>query len=129
MEAEPQNYLNEIRISLASITEKVTRLDKNMNGNGVPGLLDRVKSIELKHEAGMCGYVRVEADLNEKIDDAIAERKLVTDGIKSDVKKIIDVLPGLTYTNKILVWVGSALGLSAIALIWAIITHAVTIVK
>ena len=118
MESEPQNYLNEIRISLASITEKVTRLDKNMNGNGVPGLLDRVKSIELKHEAGMCGYARVEGDFTE-----------TTNSIKSDISAIKAVIPGLTFTNKILVWIGSVLGVAVIGLIWSLITNTVAIVK
>jgi len=129
MEAEAQTYLSEIRTSLAVITEKVTRLDKNMNGNGVPGLLDRVKTMEINHQTGACNYTRVENELHEKIESVVMERKAVTEALKSDVKAIKDVLPGLTFTNKILTWVGMILGAAVIGLIWSLITNQISIVR
>jgi len=118
MEPEAQTYLSEIRTSLAVITEKVTRLDKNMNGNGVPGLLDRVKTMEINHENGVCGYERVEKEMDAQIT-----------GIRADIGGIKSVLPGLTYTNKILTWVGMILGAAVIGLISSLITNQISIVR
>lgn len=107
MDAEAQTYLAEINTKLTLITDTVKRLDKSVNGNGKPGLLDRVLIIEQNHNSHKC-----ESDDLEK---AVEE-------IKRD-------MPSLKMTNKILTWLGIGFGGSAIALIWAILTHSIELVR
>jgi hypothetical protein len=51
------------------------------------------------------------------------------DDHEADLNKIKDDMTWIRPAVKIIMWVGTALGLSIIALIWSIITHAVTIVR
>ena len=54
--------INKIATSVAVIESTVGRLDKAINGNGKPGLLDRVTVIENRH----CGEDNDKKDKKEK---------------------------------------------------------------
>jgi len=107
MDAEAQTYLSEINTKLTLITDTVKRLDKSVNGNGKPGLLDRVLVIEEHNKNHECASVELE----------------------KEVEQISEAIPALKLTNKIITWIGALFGASVIALIWAIITHSIELVR
>ena len=90
--------------------------------------------VEIKTEVGCLSknyqafqreYIKESAELSMKAMSShrrldVHERRL--DAVETQMKEIRDALHPLIYTNKVLAFVGTALGASIIALIWSLIT-------
>lgn len=57
----------------------------------------------------------------------LAEKNILT--LQDELLKLTKNIQPLIFVNRIFVWIGIALGGSVLALIWAILTHAVEIIK
>ena len=108
-------------------------------------LLEKINNV-LKEVGDMAGDIKCNANdfakfaneyagahvkVVERADNAhsrINELNKRVDALDAAMKKLTDSIHPLIYTNKVLTWLAIGFGGSVIALIWAILTHAVEIV-
>jgi uncharacterized protein YPO0396 len=108
-------------------------------------LLEKINNV-LKEVGDMAGDIKCNANdfakfaneyagahvkVVERADNAhsrIDELNKRVDALDAAMKKLTDSIHPLIYTNKVLTWLAIGFGGSVIALIWAILTHAVEIV-
>lgn len=69
-------------------------------------------------------HAQVEQDV-EKLKVTSNEHEKDITGLEATVKKLEETIQPLALQSKIIAWIGGAIGLSVIALIWAILTHEV----
>lgn len=140
MDAETTKILGEINGKLGSLAESYVQLNKAVNGNGRPGLLDRMTSLEVHHCEDVENLARIERELDERIDDvntqyrsdmatAVSARKETTDSLKKNVDAILEVLPGLKTVKTGFWWIAGLVGLATFGLLWGIFTHTIEFVS
>lgn len=112
-------------IVLAEVAVTTKHLASAVDGNGRPGLLDRMQAMEVNHAQSICQYQRVEDSLNEKIDQSISDRVKVTDAMNKKMDPIIEALPGLKTVARGFWWIAGVLGLAVVGLLWGIFTHTI----
>ena len=102
------------------ILEKIVNIQKD-----VSEIKTEVGCLSKNYEAFQRQYIKENAELSMKAVSAhrrldLHEQRMKA--IENQMKEIRDALHPLIFTNKILAFIGSALGLSLIALIWSLIT-------
>ena len=102
------------------ILEKVLHIQED-----VSEIKTEVGCLNNNYQAFQREYIKESAELSMKAVSShrrldVHERRL--EAVETQMKEIRDALHPLIYTNKILAFVGTALGASIIALIWSLIT-------
>lgn len=99
------------------------------------GDVAELKDLFRKHVESQTTYEResaiVHAELDNKSSAAhrrLDEQEAIIKELSEQVQKLRDAIQPLVFTNKILTWLGLALGGSVLALIWSIVTHQVSLV-
>jgi len=128
---------------LAEVAVTTKHLASAVDGNGRPGLLDRMRAMEVNHDNNSCRFQDVERELLTKVADitgdqkvitdaidakvngAIVERRRVTDALESKLNDLITAMPGLKTVAKGFWWIAGLFGIAVFGLIWGILTHTI----
>ena len=102
------------------ILEKVSNLQED-----VSEIKTEVGCLNKNYQAFQREYIKESAELSMKAVSShrrldVHEKRM--EAIEAQMKEIRDALPPLIMTNRVLAFVGGAVGLSVIALIWSLIT-------
>ena len=102
------------------ILEKIVNLQED-----VSEIKTEVGCLNKNYQAFQREYIKESAELSMKTVSShrrldVHERRM--EAIETQMKEIRDALQPLIMTNRVLAFVGSAVGLSVIALIWSLVT-------
>jgi len=111
---------------LAYLQKDVTELKTSFSC--FSGQLERLERTYLVEHEKLVGKVD---SANARIDSALVDIKLQNDRVKeltNNVDALERSVSPLVTSNKIMAWIGSALGLSVIALLWMLLTGQVQLI-
>lgn len=104
---------------LAYLLEVMARVE-----NGVQATQSALQNLIIEYQREHVRVIDMATSAHERIDHL----ELDVEKLTVCVQQMKDVIQPVLFVNKILAWILVAFGASVVALIWAIITHQVTLI-